>query len=265
MVKNNKTELMEVKKDTIGSGLLLEHDGYISMSDENNKSLNESINANGEWNIPHPFIVSAVFQKFGIKNANGRIYPEDILKREEQGSVVEKTTKKFSFPIEFEEEVAPSRVANRNILKVEKEKEVPKKVAELYPKKEEVKEKPKFKPTPVISPVYGVLDKNYHKEDIVSRNEVRTNRIEKSVPESSIDAIRNKAYGTLEDDLEITLFGRQEKVAENKEEEIDMFDELMDNNNDDDKFGDTEKIDSSDLFNLIDSMYEKEDDNNGIC
>lgn len=29
MVKNNKTELMEVKKGSIGSGLLLEHDGYI--------------------------------------------------------------------------------------------------------------------------------------------------------------------------------------------------------------------------------------------
>lgn len=82
MVKNNKTELMEVKKGSIGSGLLLEHDGYISMSDENNKSLNETINVNGEWNVPHPFIVSAVFQKFGIKNANGRIYPEHILKRE---------------------------------------------------------------------------------------------------------------------------------------------------------------------------------------
>lgn len=82
MVKNNKTELMEVKKGSIGSGLLLEHDGYISMSDENNKSLNETINVNGEWNVPHPFIVSAVFQKYGIKNANGRIYPEHILKRE---------------------------------------------------------------------------------------------------------------------------------------------------------------------------------------
>ena len=30
---------------------------------------------------------------------------------------------------------------------------------------EEIKEEePKFKPTPIISPVYGVLDKNYHKE-----------------------------------------------------------------------------------------------------
>ena len=33
------------------------------------------------------------------------------------------------------------------------------------------------------------------------------NNYEKSVNESSIDAIRNKAYGTLEDELENTLFG----------------------------------------------------------
>lgn len=34
-----------------------------------------------------------------------------------------------------------------------------------------VVEEPKkvFKPSPIISPVYGVLDKNYHKEDIVTK------------------------------------------------------------------------------------------------
>ena len=30
-------------------------------------------------------------------------------------------------------------------------------------------EEKKFKPTPIISPVYGILDKNYHKEDIVNK------------------------------------------------------------------------------------------------
>ena len=42
-----------------------------------------------------------------------------------------------------------------------------------------------------------------------------------------------------------------------------MFDELMESS--EEKLGNTEKIDSSDLFNMIDSMYENEDDNNGIC
>ena len=75
----------------------------------------------------------------------------------------------------------------------------PKKIAKE--EKKEVVEKKVFKPTPIISPVYGVLDKNYHKEDIVSKKEV------KNVEEPLIDSIRKKAYGTLEDELENTLFG----------------------------------------------------------
>ncbi len=58
-------------------------------------------------------------------------------------------------------------------------------------------EKKKFTPSPVISPVYGVLDKNYRKEDIVLRSE------EKKVID--VDSVRRKAFGTLEDDIEKTL------------------------------------------------------------
>lgn len=77
----DKTELCEIKKGNVGTGLLIEQDGYISLSD--NKQLTESSfgNAN-EWHCPYPFIVHAVFQKFGIKNANGRIYPEEVLKKQ---------------------------------------------------------------------------------------------------------------------------------------------------------------------------------------
>lgn len=68
-----------------GTGLLLENDGYASIDMPENKVLKESIDKfnNGLANdLPNPFIVSAVFQKYGIKNANGRVYPEDILRRE---------------------------------------------------------------------------------------------------------------------------------------------------------------------------------------
>ena len=47
---------------------------------EATKRLNES-SEGGEFHCPYPFIVSAVFQKFGIQNANGRIYPESVLKK----------------------------------------------------------------------------------------------------------------------------------------------------------------------------------------
>lgn len=77
----NKSELKEIKKNYIGTGLLIENDGYISMSDQKNKCLLESFDRDN-WHCPYPFIVHAVFQKFGIKNANGRIYPENILKKQ---------------------------------------------------------------------------------------------------------------------------------------------------------------------------------------
>lgn len=81
----DRKKLTEIKKGETGTGLLIESDGYISTECGNNKQLFEGINSGEglEGTVcPDHFIVSAVFQKFGIENANGRIYPENILKRE---------------------------------------------------------------------------------------------------------------------------------------------------------------------------------------
>jgi len=72
-----KEELIEIKKDKTGTGLLIEHDGYIK---PNSQLIKESMD--GEWHCPFPFVVDAVFQKADVKNANGRIYPRKILERE---------------------------------------------------------------------------------------------------------------------------------------------------------------------------------------
>jgi len=83
-----KSGLREIKKNETGHGLLIEHDGYISKDCGNNKALFESYHKlnedtnNGGFHCPYPFIVDAVFQRYGTENANGRIYPEHILKRE---------------------------------------------------------------------------------------------------------------------------------------------------------------------------------------
>ena len=77
-----KTDLVEIKKGSVGRGLLIENDGYISMNEGNNKRLVEDFNRAEEWYCPYPFIVSAVFQKYGIQNANGRIYPEEVLRKQ---------------------------------------------------------------------------------------------------------------------------------------------------------------------------------------
>lgn len=80
----DRKNLVEIHKGESGTGLLIEHDGYISMECGDNKKLFEEINSNtdDDFHCPRHFIVSAVFQKYGIENANGRIYPEHVLKKE---------------------------------------------------------------------------------------------------------------------------------------------------------------------------------------
>lgn len=77
----DKIKLVEITKGKTGTGLLVENDGFISLDLKENKTIKEAIET-GDAKLPSPFIVSAVFQKYGIENANGRIYPEDVLKRE---------------------------------------------------------------------------------------------------------------------------------------------------------------------------------------
>lgn len=86
----------------------------------------------------------------------------------------------------------------RNVL--EREKKVVKQEV-----KEPVVEQPKvFKPSPVISPIYGILDKDYKKEEIAPKK-VEVKETTLSANTINYDTVRRKAYGTLEDDLEDTL------------------------------------------------------------
>ena len=59
-----------------------------------------------------------------------------------------------------------------------------------------------FKPSPIISPIYGILDKDYKKEEVTERT-VTSEPLTSTV--TTYDTVRRKAYGTLEDDLEDTL------------------------------------------------------------
>ena len=64
----------------VGTGILIEHDGYISPDDEKNKRIiSESLK---NLDFSQDLVLYAVLQKYGIPNKNGRIYPESILKRE---------------------------------------------------------------------------------------------------------------------------------------------------------------------------------------
>lgn len=73
--------LKEVKRNQYGYGLLIESDGYINVSDDLHKMLTESLATSGtaEFKVPYPFRIPAIFQKYGVENANGRIYPKEVL------------------------------------------------------------------------------------------------------------------------------------------------------------------------------------------
>jgi len=117
------------------------------------------------------------------------------------------------------------------------------------------KEKPTFKPTPIISPIYGILDKNYSKDDIVERKESKEkNNVTRN---DKFDEVRNKAYGNkLENDLENTIYDKTETLKKHRvEKEIDLFDELEDEPQ---NYNPKEEVSLSDTTELAKSVSEQE-------
>lgn len=82
--------IKEIKAGETGYGLLIERDGGISGNPDVINQIKEDIEHHDKWVIPDKFIVTAILQKYGVKNANGRIYPEDILKREVERYLTER-------------------------------------------------------------------------------------------------------------------------------------------------------------------------------
>lgn len=180
-------------------------------------------------------------------------------------------------------------------------KDIAKPVRSTYLKAKKEEEKKIFHPSPIISPVYGVLDKNYRKDDITTR--AKGDDIQREVKHLSIDDIRKKAFGTLEEDLEqelgsqntmlfkeeleespaqVDIFAEMEEVEETKRErrteDYPVYDESFEEEQEPVKiqindgtsleddlrniFEESNERIEEDLFNLIDSMYEREEDDN---
>ena len=201
----------------------------------------------------------------------------------------------FNFTEFDDEEELPPR---KTVLTMEREREKPTIARSTQPVITPPEpEKPKvFKPSPIISPVYGILDKDYKKEEIKSKTTVNPEPVKPKV--TIYDTVRRKAYGTLEDDLEDTLNSMELTIEETRssmnetedysqtmdkaakiEELINKIDdateeldktmsvgELEDSvelENFEDDYNDKTMTDSSlehDLFNLIDSMYDDKED-----
>ena len=91
----DKSTLNEVRAGQAGFGLLVERDaGVITGNKDVVSQIKEDIEKGHKFVIPDHFVVSAVFQKYGIKNANGRIYPEKTLKREVAKYMEERVAKR---------------------------------------------------------------------------------------------------------------------------------------------------------------------------
>ena len=172
----------------------------------------------------------------------------------------------FKFPIIFEDEdfkEEKKKTKSINVLERENTK------YEDLIKRDTKPQKKVFKPSLVISPVYGVLDKNYSKEDITTKDGNRVSN-DNGV---DIDTVIKKAYG----EEVVTKTSEEKREEENKtvdafkEEETDIksltieqaeikanerevddkiasIDELLNDTNTDDDF-----------YSLVDSMYKNEE------
>ena len=149
-----------------------------------------------------------------------------------------------------------------------------------------------FKPSPIISPIYGILDKNYRKEEVVTKRETRIAPNHSKKPD--LDSVRNRAFASIDEDKEVTKpKSFMDRKSENNKKIYDVnstkpyvnkvtladadeyyndlglaynvdYSDASRTNTRSAKYNTKEKknekkdVDDS-LFDLIDSMYSKED------
>lgn len=218
-------------------------------------------------------------------------------------SRTQKSENEFKFP-EFDDDDFMVAKAKPEPI-VEQVKEEPKRI--LYQGSKRKEETKKFKPSPIISPIYGLLDMDGN----AAKKDEKSNDYKGFKEEVSIDDVRKKAYGSFDEELENTMKRLSKKTIEEAEKDMEQEEkeDLYDNkgkisiteasvissdaddeddmilpnvnfkeidvdkeknkieddlspkldrvNDEDDEDEDTKE---QDLFNLIDSMYQKEGD-----
>ncbi len=91
-----------------------------------------------------------------------------------------------------------------------------------YEKREE---KPVFRPSPIISPIYGVLDKNYRKEDVKEKRNSSYTR-----EKVNFDDIRDKAYGHKKEVIEDNNDDKLDNVEVESEDDDNLLVDLTRDN-----------------------------------
>ncbi len=173
---------------------------------------------------------------------------QEVIEKEEKKEVKEEPIKtfseppkreerKFSFPIDFESdfEIKNDRP---NIIEEEKKiSKISKEIKDIYPEnKVEVKSPQRFRASPVISPVYGVLDKNYTKDEVKEKDD-ETNEIKRASKKVDFESVRKKAFGNLTDDIKdnlmcenCELYKEVKRISSLKEDDI-LYDMTVDDDN----------------------------------
>jgi len=222
-----------------------------------------------------------------------------------------KTDNNFPF-LDFDEEEFSNSIGTRkekpttNVLEFEKKKKIEKRYDFGRVETKEIVEKKKFKPSPIISPVYGILNEDYRIEDIQDKTE------ENAQNNLDFNSVRRKAFGdTLEEVTpkeepnetyyEETITVKLKDSEEEQKEKAKTIDELLEDTADvtidtkdeeekNNTVSDYDKIEAdlaevveskkkaedaevtkrvdleedntleSDLFDLIDSMYDDRED-----
>ena len=231
-----------------------------------------------------PPVVNRPIKKETVSQEN------DYVRQEVKEYKMENT---FPFPDFDEDEFDSVRPIKKpkttNVLDYERNKRKERKIEHNRLDRVEVVEKKKFKPSPIISPVYGILNEDYVASDITNRGE--------PVPQKSsisVESVRKKAFGSLDEPIKKEVkevYKETETVnsyepIERKEQKVKTIDELLEDTADvaipleqeeiipeiepvkkevieptmHEKTK-TESIDEdtleNDLFDLIDSMYDK--------
>lgn len=195
-----------------------------------------------------------------------------------------KSENTFPFP-DFDEEEFSSTMNRQqkkpttNVLEYEKKKKIEKKYDfGRYERTEtrEVVEKKKFRPSPIISPVYGILNEDYKVEDIKDvTEENRNNNLD-------FNSVRKKAFGEVEKleetpketFYEETVTVKLKENDEEKKQKVKTIDELLEdtadveisleknkhNNKEEKTVDEYEKVDE-DLEELIDNNPKEKEKN----
>ena len=214
---------------------------------------------------------------------------EDVSERE-----LFKAERTFNFPMDVDdEEFKTEKIKKQETIEISKPKQPEYKDLNTYTgirnyakkeeKKEEAKEPPKFKPTPIISPIYGILDKNYKKEDIaidstreyetqkkVDYDTVRKRAYSKAYEEDkdskgifyNLDSIMEKEPEKVEED-EVKIVYNDVTLEEEKEDENITIGEKIEKFEREQEEDDSQILSETkeqDLFNLIDNMYNSDDE-----